>query len=668
MNASSLKKDFLIILTYIVTSIVLEITLFLFLKFGVFPQYVLFDFGFLLLISGLLFILPGYKSKVAIALTFIIIQAILNCVNITLYHIFGDIFTFDMLTLGNEAAAAFSLSFIQWWSVLVTVAIVAAAVVAMVFILKSGSKKPNYNQKVSLFLVFTFICSFALGMGFVKLQKNYLENVSADYNNEYFESDDYLYENLNIKISALKKFGTYGLYMTDIYNSLGIQNAAQTQAEKEETMNYIENAKTISELGLTNDFTGISQGNNVITIMVESLEWFAIDEILTPNLYYLTQNSLNFQSFYARNKTNVSEGIGILGSYPKDTQFSTFYRENANFEGLYLPFSLPNMIKAQNENAQTSYFHNYYGYFYGRKSILPSFGFDNVTCLEDIDAYADDLPDNFNDFMLDSIMFLDCLNEIAPNNGEQFYSHITTLSMHGGYDFDRPRVAENLEAIEDNWVYLTNYINTSGVYTMPTDPEEQQMFKNYKAAAIETDKAIGILLDYLNETGLIENTTIIVYGDHNTYMSSLTNIMKGLEKTDLFTTELYRIPLLIYDQKALAQYKAQNNGSNVVNTFTTTFNIVPTVLDLLGIDYKPDLYQGKSVFSDNYETGFISILGGIFDNNFFSYDTIEILYRSPNATDEDLRKYQQNAVLYYEKQLHFERIYKYNLFAQLEWF
>ena len=77
------------------------------------------------------------------------------------------------------------------------------------------------------------------------------------------------------------------------------------------------------------------------------------------------------------------------------------------------------------------------------------------------------------------------------------------------------------------------------------------------------------------------------------------------------------------------------------------------------------LYK-KSVFSDNYETGFISILGGIFDNNFFSYDTIEILYRSPNATDEDLRKYQQNAVFYYEKQLHFERIYKYNLFAQLE--
>ncbi len=667
MKTGALKKDFLIVLTYILTSIILEVTLFLFLKFGFLPTYILFDLGFLLLISGLLFILPGYKSKVAIALVFIILQSVLNCLNITLYNIFGDIFTFDMLTLGNEAAAAFSLNFIQWWSVVVTLVIVTASIIAMVFILKSGNKKPSYSQKISIFLVFTFIFSFSFGMGFIKIEKSYIESVSADYNNEYFESDEYLYENLNVKISALKKFGTYGLYMTDIYNSIGIENVAKTQAEKEETINYINNAKTFSELGLTNDFTGISQGNNVITIMIESFEWFAIDEQLTPNLYYLMNNSLNFQSFYARNKTNVSEGIGILGSYPKDTQFTTFYRENSSLETISLPFSLPNMLKAQNSEVITSYFHNYYGYFYGRKAYLPSFGFDNITCLEDIEGYASEPPKNFNDFMLDSIMFNDCLNEIAPNNGTQFYSHITTLTMHGGYNFDRPRVADNKEIVEYYWDYLTNSINThpSGAYTMPTNAEDQEMFKNYKAAAMDTDKAIGILLDYLRTTGLIENTTIIVYGDHNTYMTSLTNAMKGLEKTDLFTTELYRLPLMIYDQKATDLYKSKT-GTNVVNSFTTTFNIVPTVMDLLGIDFKPDYYQGNSIFVPNYETGFISIIGGIIDNNFFSYDTIDILYRSPNATEEDLKKYQQNAVRFYAKQLHIERIYKYNLFYKEE--
>lgn len=499
------------------------------------------------------------------------------------------------------------------------------------------------------------------------MEKSFIESVSADYNNEYFESDEYLYENLNVKISALKKFGTYGLYMTDIYNSIGVENAAQTQAEKEETIKYINDAKTFSELGLTNDFTGISQGNNVITIMIESFEWFAVDEKLTPNLYYLMNNSLNFQFFYARNKTNVSEGIGILGNYPKDTQFTTFYRENSALGTLSLPFSLPNMLKEQNGDVITSYFHNYYGYFYGRKAYLPSFGFDNITCLEDINGYANDLPSNFNDFMLDSIMFNDCLNEIAPNNGTQFYSHITTLTMHGGYNFDRPRVEENKEMVEYYWDYLTNSINThpSGAYTMPTSIEDQEMFKNYKAAAMDTDKAIGILLNYLRSTGLIENTTIIVYGDHNTYMTSLTNAMKGLDKTDLFTTELYRLPLMIYDQKATDLYVSKT-GTNVIDTFTTTFNIVPTVMDLLGIDFKPDLYQGNSVFVPNYETGFISIIGGIIDDNFFSYDTIDILYKSPNATDEDLKRYQQNAVKFYAKQLHIERIYKYNLFYKTQ--
>ncbi|MBQ7452744.1 MAG: LTA synthase family protein [Clostridia bacterium] len=622
-------------------------------------------------------ILPAYKSKVALAILFISLQGILNCVNITLYNIFGDVFTFDMLILGNEAAAAFSFKYIDLWSTLLTLAIIGISVTLLVLSIRGNKTRPKLKQNLSLLLVFFFICSISIGFGIIKFEKSFLEDVSAEFSTEYFSSDEYLFETLNVKVSAFKKFGTYGLYMTDIYNSLGLVNATKTKTQTNETVNYLKNAKTASELGQTNSYTGLGNGKNVITIMVESLEWFAIDENLTPNLYNFSQTALNFQTYYARNKTNVSEGIGILGSYPKDTQFTTFYRANNKLKTIELPFSLPNMIKTNNPDAITTYMHNYYGYFYGRELTHPAFGFDNTVFLEDMNAYKDTtinpdgLPEEFHDFMLDSIMFENYLDTMVPSLTDQFYTHITTVTMHGGYDYTEDtrtrfyeRLSDNRTLIENNLAELQTSIEAQG-YTWPTTQSDLRLFKNYKAAAIDTDKAIGSLLNYLNTQGILDNTIIIIYGDHNTYMTSLANVMRGVSKTNLFNTELYRIPLMIYDKDACSQYTTQN-GTNVVDTFTCTFNIVPTTLDLLGIDYRPAYYQGGSVFNANYDAGFISIIGGIIDNNFFSYDSIDILYSAPSATPEDLRIYQERANKFYEKQIHLERIYKYNLFEKLK--
>gem|GEM_PF-4854731 len=138
--------------------------------------------------------------------------------------------------------------------------------------------------------------------------------------------------------------------------------------------------------------------------------------------------------------------------------------------------------------------------------------------------------------------------------------------------------------------------------------------------------------------------------------------MKGLSDTDLFTTELYRIPLMIYDAKVLDKFTSEN-GTSHFETYTNTFNIVPTLLDILGVDYFPAFYQGNSVFAEDYQVGFISIIGGIFDNNFFSYDTINILYRRDGATEAELKRFQLLANSFYAKQIELERIYKYNSFA-----
>ena len=49
-------------------------------------------------------------------------------------------------------------------------------------------------------------------------------------------------------------------------------------------------------------------GDNLIVIMMESFEWFAIDPYNTPTLWDIKTNSgISFENFYAKNKTNISE-------------------------------------------------------------------------------------------------------------------------------------------------------------------------------------------------------------------------------------------------------------------------------------------------------------------------------------------------------------------------
>ena len=63
-------------------------------------------------------------------------------------------------------------------------------------------------------------------------------------------------------------------------------------------------------------------------------------------------------------------------------------------------------------------------------------------------------------------------------------------------------------------------------------------FIHYAAAAIDTDRAIGKLMDYLENTvseitgePLINNTLIVMFGDHNAYYQGLGETVKDLRNT-----------------------------------------------------------------------------------------------------------------------------------------
>ena len=103
-------------------------------KLQVLPKYFFLDLGFLLFFAAVIFLCR--KRKLANFFMYFIIglQVLINIINATLYKVFGDIFSFDMMKLGEEAVSAFKFEFIDFWSIIVNLALLGLLITAQVLL------------------------------------------------------------------------------------------------------------------------------------------------------------------------------------------------------------------------------------------------------------------------------------------------------------------------------------------------------------------------------------------------------------------------------------------------------------------------------------------------------------------------------------------------------
>ena len=142
-------------------------------------------------------------------------------------------------------------------------------------------------------------------------------------------------------------------------------------------------------------------------------------------------------------------------------------------------------------------------------------------------------------------------------------------------------------------------------YNLEEQDEQQQILLHYMTTALEFDDAIGCMMQDLESKGLLDNTTVVLFGDHDAYYQKVSGSVKDiyayddeeLEKSGRNFTDLYKVPLMIYDEK-LSEEIEEKNGERMIDKFTCTSDIVPTLLDLFGIHYYTNMYYGHSVFSN----------------------------------------------------------------------
>lgn len=643
---------FLLPLMFVVFAIILEIVNFTYLGFTnsngtlmVLPSYFLFDFAMILMIAGFIYVVYNKIASAILFYLFLTVQFLMNIVNSTMYFIFGDILSYDLLRLGAEATTALTMDFIDWGGVFLNLMVYAVMVASSILLLKFNKKTFTVkNFSTVTLLLASFIFVEAMGLSLFQVQQSTLAQATSAQT-EIETSDEYLWNNFQFKIDAFKKFGHYGFYTKSFMNY--ILNQAPSEDEKEDLREFIDEGYR------EGDENAPLYGDNLIVVLCESFEWYAIDPYNTPNLYNLLygDDTIVFDSFYARNRTNYSEGIALLGSVPKDIFISNAASNGYNFE-----YSLPKLFKhsTADEEVKTAYVHGNFENFYDRNISHGSdkIGFDELYTIEDYTGPY--IYTSFTNWIPEISFVENQIDNIIPDEG-RFMTFYATLSTHGPYDKYNANFEEYYQIFDDNYEKFSVWFEENTDYVIPQG-DDFKLFKNYKSAAIDFDRCVGYLLESLEKKGRSEDTSILFYADHNAYYSDLCYKVRGTEKSDYENTYNYNIPMILYSKKLTG------GEHKVVSEFCNTYDILPTLCDLYGLEVNVNLFHGHSIFSEEIKDSFfVSNLSGMFTDKIYSLNISDVTVVDDSVTQLDIEHFKEIANEFYRSQAKIEKIYRYGI-------
>ncbi len=310
-----------------------------------------------------------------------------------------------------------------------------------------------------------------------------------------------------------------------------------------------------------NEYTGLFKGKNLIFITAEGLDSIAIDETLTPTLYKMATNGIVFNNYYQPIfpvSTSDGEYMNMNSLIPKEGVWS-MYRSSF----IDMPFAIGNMFNKL--GYKTNAYHNHTYTYYDRDKSHPNMGFDYLGC-------GNGLEDRMNckhwpnsDYEMIEGTYYDYINAETKN----FATYYMTVSGHLNYNFYGNNMASR---------------NKASVKDLPYS----DAVKAYIACNMELDKAMEALLRHLEEAGILDDTLIVMGPDHYPYGLTAKEINEKsiINRDDKF--DLYKTSLIMYNP-AIEKV--------VVDKYTSSIDILPTVYNLFGIDYDSRLLMGRDVFS-----------------------------------------------------------------------
>ncbi|AFQ43709.1 phosphoglycerol transferase family protein, alkaline phosphatase superfamily [Desulfosporosinus meridiei DSM 13257] len=385
--------------------------------------------------------------------------------------------------------------------------------------------------------VYTFLILSVLSVSYI-----YYQHVQMDLSGN---EDTMLFRVAWSPNQTMSNLSPLGYHMFDTYNYFkDLKDSQLTPEEQNEIKNWL--AQNQEKLP-PNDYKGMFKGQNLVMIQVESLENFVINQQIngqeiTPNLNKLLANSLYFSNFYEQVYNGSSSDADLMANtsvYPIRTGSAFFRFPNNTYN------SLPKILNEDGYN--TLAIHPDKGSYWNWMPALTAIGFEKT-----MDDSRFNTEEKIGLGLSDGSYF----KQIAPIISEQkqpFYDFMVTLTSHN--PFDLPEQYRSLNLSED--------LNNSKL-------------GGYFQSIRYTDEQIGLFLEKLDQSGVLDNTVVVIYGDHTGVHKYYNDEVKKVEPQESWwLDDSKKIPLIIY-----------HKGMNGKEIFTIGGQVdtMPTIAYLLGIE------------------------------------------------------------------------------------
>ncbi len=501
---------------------------------------------------------------------------------IVYYSVFGTFFTaYSVVNGGVQAFEFYEVVLTNLWDEKISIALlIAVGLFLIIFTCKKCfNKAEKYNDNKRYYIIICMLLIISTTIGSISMISIENENPKSSYQKVYVTGeikgyvescglltasviDTYRYvfgfePKLQVSEEVVEVQQGDNIIDDIDFNAL----IAAEQNETIKTMHQYFGSQTPTK---TNEKTGIFEGKNLIFITAESFTDFAVNEKYTPTLYKMKQEGYTFSNYYNPIwgvSTIDGEYVNLQGLVPKPGVWSM--KESAQNS---LPLTLGNQFSAI--GYETKAYHNHSVYYYNRDISHPNLGYDFKGQGREY-SFENIWPES--DVEMVDKTTSDFLNAGDDGNIEPFHVYYLTVSGHLNYNFYGNVIAmRNKELV--------------------ADMELSDACKAYMATQIEFDKAMELLIERLDEAGVLEDTVIAIAGDHYPYGLTTKEIseFKGHNVDEEY--EMFESEFIIWTPNMKAE-NIDKVGSNI--------DILPTLSNLFGLEYDSRLLMGKDLFSDS---------------------------------------------------------------------
>ncbi len=317
----------------------------------------------------------------------------------------------------------------------------------------------------------------------------------------------------------------------------------------------------------TNKYTGIFEGYNLIWITVEGMCRYIIDEERTPTLYKLSHEGFDFSHYYTPlwyGSTSGGEWAVLTGMPPGNGGYIAMEHTGTAKTNMY--FTPSRRLEALGYDCYG--FHANYADYYGRNKSHPNMGLKWIAYGT---GYKGELWKNGNLIWPQSDLNLWNESREYLDFSRPFYAYYMTISGHAQYNWGGNSMAARHKDLTIDLPY-------------------EDKTKAYLACEYEVELMLAQMLKDLEAAGILDKTVIVLTADHIPYNDmEICDDIAGYELEKEF--EQYENSLIIWSG-AMKEPVA-------VDKYCSSIDILPTVLNLFGIEFDSRLMAGRDILSDS---------------------------------------------------------------------